>query len=332
MPGLQMRFLSGMDIDALKLSNGDVLAAVEEVLAAQGEEAVVLEPRAHLVPKGSRGHFNLLRCSLDKQRLAGIKVVGDFLDNYQLGLPSELALVLVLDASTGIPLGIVDGTWITEVRTGAVTALGAKYLARPDSKVLGHVGARGTVWWNVVLLDQLFDFEEIRVTSRRPESRTSFAEKLSERLDKKVLAVDSIRACVDHADIVVEATRLERPEVLIQTSWIDPGALLVPYGTVSAVGIDLLDVFDKVVVDDWSQATVGPFGALRRHVDEGLLTPATLHAQLGEIVAGRRPGRETPDERILLWHRGLATTDLALANLALSRARELGLGVDLDYR
>lgn len=332
MPGLQLRFLSGADIDALDLSYDDVLAAVEDVLAAQGENAVVLEPRAHLVPHGSRGHFNLLRCSLDKQGLAGFKVVGDFLDNYQLGLPSELALILVLDAMTGIPVGFVDGTWITAARTGAVTALGAKYLARPDSKVLGHVGARGTAWWNVVLLDRFFDFEEIRVTSRREESRSAFAEKLSDHLGKKVVAADSVRACVDGADIVVEATRLEHAEVLIPTGLINPGTFFVPYGTVSAVDIDLLDVFDKVVVDDWSQATVGPFGSLRRHVDQGLLTRDTLHAELGDIIAGRKPGRENPDERILLWHRGLATTDLALANLALARSRTSRVGVDLDYR
>lgn len=332
MAGIQMRFLSGMDIEALELSNEEVLTAVEEVLTAQGEGSVVLDPRAHLVPRGSRGHFNLLRCSLDKLGLAAVKVVGDFLDNYQLGLPSEMALILVLDSQTGVPVGIVDGTWITEARTGAVTALGAKYLARPDSKVLGHVGARGTAWWNIVLLDHLFDFDEIRVASRRPESRSSFANRLSEHLGKRVVAVDSIRECVDQADIIVEATRLERPEVLIPTQWIRSGTFMVPYGTVSAVDINLLDVFDKVVVDDWGQATVGPFGSLRRHVDEGILTPGTLYAELGQIVAGLKPGRETPEERTLLWHRGLATTDLALAKLALAKAQSTGLGVDLDYR
>jgi ornithine cyclodeaminase len=114
--------------------------------------------------------------------------------------------------------------------------------------------------------------------------------------------------------------------VLLRTEWVTPGTLVIPYGTVSAVELSLTSVMDKVVVDDWGQATVGPFGALRRHVDEGLLTRETLHAELGAIVAGHAPGRERPDERILFWHRGLATSDVAVAHLALRRAEEAGVG------
>jgi ornithine cyclodeaminase len=88
---------------------------------------------------------------------------------------------------------------------------------------------------------------------------------------------------------------------------------------------------DKIVVDDWGQATVGPFGALRAHVDTGLLTKDRVHAELGQIVAGHRPGRERPEERILFWHRGLATTDLAVAHLIWRRAEALGLGTVLTY-
>jgi ornithine cyclodeaminase len=96
------------------------------------------------------------------------------------------------------------------------------------------------------------------------------------------------------------------------------------------VDISLTSVMDKVVVDDWGQARAGRFGALRRHVDEGLLREENLHAELGEIVAGRAPGRERPEERILFWHRGLATTDVALAYLILRRAEEAGLGTVVE--
>ena len=118
-------------------------------------------------PNGGAGHFNVLRGHLGPEHVSGVKVVGDFVGNWRLGLPSELALVLLLDPDTGMPLGIVDGTWLTAARTGALTALGARHLARPGSRVLGHLGARGSAWWNVTMLDDLFDFEEIRVTSRR---------------------------------------------------------------------------------------------------------------------------------------------------------------------
>src|SRR4029077_105394 len=106
--------------------------------------------------------------------------------------------------------------------------------------------------------------------------------------------------CVRGADIVVEASRLSQPEPLLKTEWIKPGAFVVPYGTMSAVELSLTDIMDKLVVDDWGQCKSGPFGSLRAHVETGKLSEATLHAELGEIVAGRRPGRERDDETILL--------------------------------
>ena len=109
-------------------------------------------------------------------RFAGVKVVGDFVDNHELGLPSEMALVLLMDPMTGVPQAILDATAITEMRTGAVTAIGARHLARSDARVLGHIGARGTAYWNVRLTARVLpELEAIRVHSRRPESRDAFA-------------------------------------------------------------------------------------------------------------------------------------------------------------
>ena len=329
---LTLRFISGPDIERLELSRQEILSAVEEACAAQGRGQVVLEPRVHLVPPNEgRGHFNVLRGHLSPQNVSGVKVVGDFVENYRLGLPSELALITLYDPETGSPVCIVDCTMITSARTGAMTALGAKHLARPDSKVLGHLGARGTAWWNVTMLDDLFDFEEIRVTSRRPESRQEFSRALSDHLGKVVRAVATAEEALVGADIMVEATRLTEPAALLRTEWVTPGTLVVPYGTVSAVELSLTDVMDKIVVDDWGQAASGKFGALRRHVDEGLLTRDTLHAELGEIVAGNAPGRERPEERILFWHRGLATSDIAVAHLIWQRAAEADFGTVLTY-
>jgi ornithine cyclodeaminase len=101
---------------------------------------------------------------------------------------------------------------------------------------------------------------------------------------------------------------------------------------VSAVPIDLLDVMDKIVVDDWGQARIGPLGALRAHVDSGRLSEDNLHAELGQIVSGARAGRERDDERILLWHRGLSTTDIALGEALLDKAATAGIGTRLPYR
>jgi alanine dehydrogenase len=293
----------------------------------------VLEPRQHLVPDPAfGGHFNLLRAYVEPLGYAGVKVVGDYVRNYELGLPSELALLTLYDPRTGVPLAIVDATEITEWRTGALTAVGARHLARRDSKILAHIGARGTAFSNVTMLDSEFDFDEIRVTSKRAESREEFGRALEEALGKAVRVVTTAEEAVVGADVVVEATRLEQPTPLLLTEWIEPGMLVVPYGTVSAVELTLTDVMDKVVVDDWGQARVGPFGSLRAHVDTGRLTEETLHAELGEIVAGKKPGRERDDERILFWHRGLATSDIAVGALLYERARERDVGTLLKFR
>jgi ornithine cyclodeaminase len=332
MSRLQLRFLSGPDVAKIGLTRAEIFEAVTDAVRAQGNGQVVLEPRVHLTPtNGGRGHFNILRAHLETAHVSGVKVVGDFVDNHRRQLPSELALITLYDPDTGVPLAIVDATMITAARTGAVTALGAKHLARAGSKVLGHLGARGTAWWNVTMLDDLFDFAEIRVTSARPESREAFAQDLSQELGKPVRAVATSQEALEGADIMVEATRLVTATVLLRTAWVAPGTLVIPYGTVSAVELSLTGVMDKIVVDDWGQATVGPFGALRAHVDRGLLTKDRVHAELGQIVAGHRPGRERPEERILFWHRGLATTDLAVAHLIWRRAEALSLGTTLTY-
>lgn len=331
---IDLIYLNGPDIESLALTDKEILDAVEQGLEAQGKGAVIIEPRVHLVPHDSaRGHFNVLRGVVHSLGLAGVKVVGDFVDNFKVGLPSELALLNLFDPSTGAPKAIVDASSITDMRTGAMTALGGKYLARKTSRILGHVGARGTAYWNVKLLNHYFDFDEIRVHSRRAESRREFAQRLTEDLGKPVLAVDSWEQCVRGADIVVEASRLTEPQPLLKTAWIKPGSLVIPYGTMSAVELSLTDVMSKVVVDDWGQCRKGlPFGALRAHVDLGKITEENLHAELAQIVVGTRAGRETDQETILFWHRGLSVSDIALADAMLKKAQRIGIGQRLKFR
>jgi ornithine cyclodeaminase len=333
MARIDIRFISGEDVERLALGPDDVLAAVEAALLAQGRGEVVLEPREHLVPDPAlRGHFNLLRAYVAPLGVAGVKVVGDYVDNYKFGLPSELALLTLLDPRTGAPRAIVDATAITEWRTGAVTAIGARHLARPGARVLAHVGARGTAFANVTLLDRVLELEEIRVTSARPESREAFGERLREVLRTPVRVVASVEEAVRGADVVVEATRLAAPEPILRTEWIAPAALVIPYGTMSAVELSLTAVMDKVYVDDWGQCKRGRFGALRAHVDAGLVTEASIAGELADVVAGTRPGRERDNERILFWHRGLATTDVALGQAILDRAVAQDVGTVLAYR
>ena len=330
---IEITYLNGPDVERLALTDAEILEAVEAALAAQGRGETVIEPRVHLVPESSqKGHFNILRGYVKPLGVAGVKVVGDFVGNYKLGLPSEMALLNLFSPETGMPLAVVDATAITDMRTGAVTAIGARHLARKSSRVLGHIGARGTAYWNVRLLDHLFDFDEIRVHSLRPESRREFGERLSRDLGKPVRVMDDWESTVRGADIVVEASRLPKPQPLLKTEWIERGALAVPYGTMSAVELSLTDIMDKMVVDDWGQCRKGlPFGALRAHVDSDRLTEQNLHAELGQVVAGLRPGRESDSETILLWHRGLSITDIALGHALLRKAAAAGLGQRLRF-
>lgn len=330
------RYLSGLDIDELGISQAEIISAVENVVRAHGRGETAFEPRTHLMPNnGGVGHFNVLRGHVDalgERGVSGIKVVGDFVPNYKEGLPSEMAMATLFDPYNGTPLSVMDATLITEARTGAMTAVGAKHLARSDARILGHIGARGTAFSNVTMLDSLFDFEEIRVTSRRPESREAFADELRKHVSAPVRVTETAEETVENADIIVEASRLAEPTPLVRTSAIKPGALVVPYGTVSAVEEDLVDVMDKVVVDDWREARSGRFGALRHHVDTEKLSEETLHAELGQILNGERTARENGDERILFWHRGLSILDVAVADLILRRAEAAEAGTMLRYR
>jgi len=286
----------------------------------------------HIRPRTDvEGHFNVLRGWIgDEIDSAGVKVVGDFVPNYKENRPSEYGLLTLFDPHMGAPKAIIDATGITEMRTGAITALGAKYLAPKNPKILGHIGARGTAYWNVRLLCHLYDFDEVRIHSRRVESREAFAAQLEADLGRKIIVTEDWQSCLEGADIIVEASRLPEPKPLLKSSWVKPGALVVPYGTMSAVELDLTDIMDKVVMDDWGQAH-GVFGALRAHVDSGKLSAETLHAELGHIATGLKPGRENETETILFWHRGLSLSDIALGHAMLRKAKDMNIGQRLRF-
>ncbi len=331
---IYLTYLNRADVEAAALSDGEILAAIEASLAMQGRGETVIEPRTHLEPRsGVDGHFNVLRGwiggGLD---VAGVKVIGDFVENYRQDLPSELGLLCLFDPATGAPVAVLDGSGITEMRTGAMTAVGAKYLARP-----GRSGAWPCRGPRQRVLERAAAGLAVRLrgdpgalAAARTAGRTSLA-RLSRDLGKEVVATDDWRSCVQDADIVVEASRLTAPQPLLRTEWIKPGALVIPYGTMSAVELSLTDIMSKVVVDDWGQCATGKFGALRAHVEAGRLTEDVLHAELGQIVAGLRPGRESDEETILFWHRGLSLSDIALGHAILAKAASKGVGQRLRY-
>jgi len=328
---LDLLFLSADDIRAVALQPAEVLDAVEQGLRAHGLGEAVMPPKDHLsVEEQFQGHFNILKAYVPAFGFAGVKVIGDYVNNYRHDLPSELALLTLYQAETGTPVAIMDATELTWMRTGAVTALGAKHLARHDSKVLGHIGARGTAWYNLRYLDYLYDLDEIRVTSRRPESRERFVAEMSEILGKSVAAVADVEAAVAGADIVVDASRLSEERTILENRWLEPGALVMPYGAVRSTDPELPLIAGKFVVDDWRQAAGSEHGQYYTLIRDGRLTRDHVYAEIGEIVAAAKPGRERDDELIVFWHRGFAISDIAVGSLALRRAQELGLGTRVE--
>ncbi len=240
-------------------------------------------------------------------------------------------MITLYRPETGAPFAIIDGTLITWMRTGAVTAVGAKYLASDHPRVLAHIGARGTAWYNVAMLDRLFNFEEIRVTSKRPASREQFAAEMSAQLGKRITITETSEAAVRDADIIIDASRLLQPEVLVADRWVKPGALLQPYGAVLSVERTLPFTVDKFIVDDWNQCKKSEYGQFAGLIQAGELRDEHCYGEIGEIVAGRKPGRQSQTERILFWHKGFAISDIMLGNLVYQKAQAKGIGTRLSY-
>ena len=319
------RLLSRDEVQAVMPPMETIMEVVEDGLRAHGRREVVLPPKSHIdLDDRYNGHFNILVGWSEPVDTAGVKVVGDYVENYKYGLPSEVALLTLFDPRVGTPKAIMDATDVTTRRTGAVTGIGAKYLARKSSKVVGHLGARGTAYSNIESLMQVFDIEEVRINSKRPESREKLAEEIQSRLSVNAVAFDNAEDTVRDADIVIEATRLEEPTVLIKDEWLKPDCLLVTYGWVMATDPATVKRASKVVVDDWEQCCKG--GQLYPMVRSGELTRDSVHGEIGEVVNGAVSGRESGDGIIVYWHRGFAISDIMLGSRILSEAEDRSVG------
>lgn len=325
---ISIRFLNRAQVEALAPDAAELVQVVASGLAAHGRREVVMPPKAHLhLDHLFAGHFNILSGYVGPIQRAGVKVVGDYVDNWRHGLPSELALLTLYEPGTGTPLCIMDATALTWMRTGAVTCAGALALARPQSRIVTHIGARGSAFSNLRLLAHHFPLEEIRICSNRPETRERLAARVRDELKIPAHPMDHPAEAARDADIVVEATRLTTPETLIPETALKPGALLVTYGWVRAIDPALPRAVDRLVVDDWAQCCLG--GQLHELIADGRLVRDDVHAEIGEIVAGQKPGRETDDQRIVFWHRGFAISDIVLGDWILRRAEAEGVGTIL---
>jgi ornithine cyclodeaminase len=230
--------------------------------------------------------------------------------------------IVLADPRSGAPLAIVDEHWSYAIRSTAAAVLACKWVGPRSPKVLGLVGI-GTMGTNALrCLATMYKFDEIRCTSRRPQTRSAFAETWSKALGTRVIAKESIEEVVRGADIVVGGTT--SPDIVSREPWLKPGCTFISLARreLDPAGWSKMD---KVVIDSWE------FNMLqkdfKRTVESGLFSRAQLHGEIHELVCGAKQGRERDDERILVHTTGLVSQDVALAHFLYRRALDQGLGI-----
>jgi ornithine cyclodeaminase/alanine dehydrogenase-like protein (mu-crystallin family) len=230
--------------------------------------------------------------------------------------------IVLSDPRSGEPVAIVDEHWSYAIRSVAAATLACKWSAPKSPKILGLVGIGTMGTTSLRCLCTMYKFEEIRCTSRRPDTREAFSRKWSQALGIPIVAKDSAEAVVRGADIVVGGTT--SGEVVSREPWLKPGTTFI---SLARRELDPADwsKMDKVVVDSWD------FNMLQREfkrtVEAGLFSREKLYAEIHELVAGAKQGRERDDERILIHTTGLVSQDVALAHFLYRRALEKGVGV-----
>jgi ornithine cyclodeaminase len=271
-------------------------------------------------------HWHVKTTILQDEPIAGVRLYSYYDDGERntVGRLDCTRYIVLADAKTAHPICILDEHWTYAIRSAAAAMLALKWLGPKVPKTLGLVGV-GTMGENCLrCLTHLYRFDEIFCTSRRPETREAFAAKWSKKLGVPVRTLDSVEEVVRGADIAIGGTT--RTDVVSREPWVKRGATFVslarremdPAGWVN---------FDKVVIDDWDcNMTMREFRAM---VERGEFDRARLHADIGEVVAGLKPGRERDDERILIHTTGMVSHDVGIAWRICQKARAQGLGVPL---
>ncbi len=255
---------------------------------------------------------------------AGIKWVSAFPENPARGLPYISGLLIYNDFETGLPLAVMDCVWITAKRTGASSAISARHLARPEASVMGMLGCGVQGRSHVEAMTELFPLKKVLAYDLSEDAGKQFAAEMSRNFDLEVVPVQSPREAVSGCDIVVTAgPMMKKPHATIQAGWLDEGAFasLVDYDSYWQPAA--MHEVDKFCTDDRTQ-----FESARQ--SGSFPDIPQVHADLGELATGQKPGRETPTERTMTANLGLALNDMAVAPLIYHKAKEKEIGTWLD--
>jgi ornithine cyclodeaminase/alanine dehydrogenase-like protein (mu-crystallin family) len=320
-PG-KMLYLSRSDVERTEVSMAEIIEALEKMFLVKGQGTVEMPPKPGIHPRPDC-FIHAMPAYIPGLRSAGVKWVSGYPVNQAKGLPYISGLLILNDPDTGLPIAVMDCTWITAMRTGAATAVAAKYLARPDSARAGILACGYQGRTNLEALCCVLPIRQAVAYDVVPEAADRYANEMRAKLKIDVEVVRDPAAAVKEMDVVVTSGPiLKHPEPTIEAGWLKPG------GFGSLVDFDsywqgpALAEADKIATDDKAQMSY------YRQVGYFRDTPEP-YADLGEIVAGIQPGRQSETERTLAINLGLALDDMATAPLILERARERGIGTFL---
>jgi ornithine cyclodeaminase/alanine dehydrogenase len=320
---MKMLYLARADVERVAVPMPEVIHSLERMFFEKGMGRTEMPPKPGIHPQ-TDAFIHAMPAYIPSMAVAGIKWVSGFPQNLSKGLPYISGLIVLNDVETGIPICVMDATWVTAQRTGAATAVAAKYLARPDAGIAGILGCGVQGYSNLEALACQFTLTRVQAYDLDPEKSQAYKERVETSLQIPVEIATSPERAVRRADLVVTAGPiLKHPTPVIEDDWLATGAFASPVDYDSYWKPEVFARADKVFTDDIAQ--------LEYHRGVGYFQqfPSKLF-DLGDLVAGKVPGRENDVERIFAVNLGLALDDMATAPLIYRRATELGVGIELD--
>lgn len=324
---METLLLSQSDISQL-LTMKDVVEIVEKTFKDVGEGKTIIPTKVNLdlgevAPYPPyEGFMNAMPAYVGWLDVAGIKWAGGLLGaRKKAGLPYVTGLVLLIDPRLGHFIGVMDGAHITNMRTGAQTAVALKHLHKEKSIRLGLFGAGMQGHTQTWAISEVFDIEELRVYDINPQASAKFKEDMKDHVKGDIIIAESPREAVQ-GDAIVCVTQSK--DKYVKNEWVKPGTILFPMGSYQECDDDYILKADRIIVDHIGQTLHR--GALSGLSEAGKITEASIYATIGEVVAGKKPGRLSDSERILCIPIGTGAMDVACGMVALQRAREKGLG------
>ena len=321
-------YLSRADVERAGVTMSEIIARLEVAFREKGHGRVEMPPKPgiHPGPPGGDNFIHAMPALIGALGAAGVKWVSGFPGNQAKGLPYVSGLLILNDVETGLPLAIMDATWITAMRTGAATAVAAKALARPGAAVFGVLGCGVQARTNLeALAAAVPTLAEVRAFDIHPDRAAAYAREMASLHPRLGFnAVGRAREAVEGCDIVVTAGPIRaRPEPTIESTWLSEGMLGVPLDYDSYFKPEALAAADRFYTDDTRQIlSTRAGGVYFQDIPE-------VFADLGEVLAGRKDGRRTPRERLICMNLGIAMDDMATAPLVLEKARARSLGTPL---